>query len=363
MLPVAGLTALIDGFVSTEIHTANRDLRMARLQVFELGVQLSAAAVTIAGAWMYRSVWALVAGMIAASLARATFSHVVLGSERNRVRWETEAVRSLLHFGKWVFASSIVTFLAQQGNRLVFGRMLPLARLGVYNIALTLCEAPSALISTISFKVFFPLFSEMRRTSPDVDAAYRRASSALALLGGAGALALVVAGPLLVATLYDSRYAEASWILRLLALGIWGSSLVHFTAAVVLASGKVKWLAAANAARLAWLAATVPLAFSRWGFEVAIALVVAADLPRYVVLGLACRSDGLHIFRADFWRTVVFAAAGGAGLLVADVAGARGFLAVGAGCAASFAVWVAGNREATSWYLEKARAIVAARRA
>jgi O-antigen/teichoic acid export membrane protein len=335
---------------------------MARLQVFELGVQVTAAVVTVASAWVFRSVWALVAGMIAASVARAVLSHLFIARERNRFRWEPEAARSLFHFGKWVFASSIVTFLAQQGDRLIFGKMLPLARLGVYNIALTLCEAPTALISMVSFRVFFPMFSEMRRTSPDVDAAYRKASSALALVGGAGALGLIVAGPLLVRFLYDTRYAEASWILQLLAFGIWGSSLVHFTAASVLASGRVKWLAAANAARLVWVAATVPLAFARWGFELGIVFVVLADLPRYVVLGLACRRDGIHIFRGDLTRTALLGGAAGAGLAVLAVGGAHRFVVVAAACALSLALWIAVNRQAATWFLARARAALAARR-
>jgi len=363
MLPVAGLAALIDGFVSTAMNTANRDLRLARLQILELGVQVLAALVMIAGAWATRSVWALLAGMIAASAARTILSHLVLPGLRNRLHLEREAAASLLHFGKWVFASSVVTFLAQQGDRLVFGKMLPLARLGVYNIALSLCEAPSALISTISFRVFFPLFSEMRRSSPDIDAAYRRASSALALLSGAGALGLIVAGPLLTSLLYDSRYAEASWIIRLLALGIWGNSLVHFTSSLVLAGGRIKWLAAANGARLVWLATTVPVAFRQWGFDIAIVLVVLSDLPRYVVLGLGCRRDGLHIFRSDISRTAAFGAAAGAGLVALQAMGSKGVVPVAIACAVSLAIWVGCNLEAARWYVAKARAAVASRRA
>ncbi|GAO03334.1 oligosaccharide flippase family protein [Anaeromyxobacter sp. PSR-1] len=362
MLPVAGLAACMDGFVSTAIHTANRDLRMARLQVLDLVVQASASAIMIAGAWLTRSVWALLAGMIAASVIRTVLSHVALGGARNRFQWERDAAASLLHFGKWVFVSSVVTFLAQQGDRLVFGKMLPLERLGVYNIALSLVDAPTALISAISFRVFFPLFSEMRRTGPDVETAYRRASSSMALLAGAGALALVLAGPLAVQLLYDDRYAEASWIVRLLALGIWGSSLVHFTASVVLAGGRVKWLAAANAARLVWLLGAVPLAFRQWGFEVAIVCVVLADLPRYLFLGLGCRKDGLHIFAGDAWRSLKLGAAAVAGLLVLELLGARSVPAVGAACVVGLAVWLAGNREPARWYLDKVRNALAARR-
>jgi len=363
MLPVAGFAALVDGLVATSMHTANRDLRMARLQVFEIVVQTVAALVMIACAWATRSVWALLAGMIGGSVTRTILSHLFLPGIRNRLMWEKEAARSLLHFGRWVFVSSVVTFLAQQGDRLVFGKMLPLERLGVYNIALSLCEAPSALISAIAFRVFFPLFAEMRRAGSDIDAAYRRVGSALALLGGAGALGLVVAGPYAVSLLYDQRYAEASWIIRLLALGIWGNSLVHFTASVVLASGRIKWLAAGNAARLIWLAAAVPLAFRLWGFEAAIAAAVLADVPRYVLLGLGCRREGLHPFRIDARRTAAFAAAASVGLAVLAAAGPGRGLPVAAACASCLALWGALNLDATRWYAGKARALFSSRRA
>jgi O-antigen/teichoic acid export membrane protein len=361
MLPVAGVTAAIDGFMSTAIHTANRELRMRKLLVFELSVQVLSTVITIVGAWLTRSVTALLVGMVAVSVLRTPLSHVMLGGRRNRLRWEPEAAASLLHFGKWVFASSIVTFLAQQGDRLVFGKLLPLARLGVYNVALTLCEAPSALIGSLALKVFFPLFSELRRTSPDLDGAYRKATAAVALLSGAGALGLIVAGPFLVSVLYDSRYAEATWIVRLLAFGIWWTSLVHLTASVVLASGRVKWLAAANAARLVWLVAAVPLTFSWVGFDAAIVAVVLAEVPRYAVLGLACRADGLHVFRSDLARTAMFAAAVAAALLTVKALGNARLLGVVLGGAVGLVVWIAANREAFRWYLEKARAALARR--
>ncbi|ACG74097.1 polysaccharide biosynthesis protein [Anaeromyxobacter sp. K] len=362
MLPVAGLAACLDGFVSTAIDTANRDLRMARLQLFDLAVQVSASVIMIAGAWLTRSVWALLAGTIAASAIRTVLSHVVMGGVRNRFCWDREAAASMLHFGKWVFVSSAVMFLAQQGDRLVFGKVLPLERLGVYNIALALVDAPTALIAAISFRVFFPMFSEMRRSDPDLEAAYRRANSSMALLAGAGALALMLAGPLVVQVLYDDRYAEASWIVRLLALGIWGSSLVHFTASVVLAGGRVKWLAASNAARLVWLLGAVPLAFRQWGFEVALGCVVVADVPRYLFLALGCRRDGLHILAGDAGRTVKLAVAAGAGLLVLELLGPRSVLAVAVACVAALAAWLAMNREPARWYVEKIRGALAARR-
>lgn len=363
LLPVAGASALLDGLASTALHTASRDLRLGRLQAVELASQLAAATVMIAAAWAARSVWALVAGLLVGTGTRTLLTHLALGGRRNRLRWEPEAARSLLGFGKWVFVSSVVTFLAQQGDRLVFGRMLPMARLGVYNIALSLCEAPSALVSAVSFRVFFPLFSELRRSGPSVDQAYARAASALGLAGGAGALALLLGGPLVTALLYDARYAEASTIIRLLALGIWGTTVVHFAAAFVLSGGHTKWLAAANAARLAWLAALVPLSFLRLGLEAAILAVVLADLPRYALLGLACRRDGLHVFAADARRTAAFAIAAGLGLGALAAFGEERPLPVAVAGLVSLGAWLALNAEATGWYVGKLRGALAARRA
>lgn len=358
MLPVAGVTALLDGFVATAVATANRNLRMSRLLVFELAVQATAIAVMIGAAWVTRSVWALLTGGVVAAIVRVALSHAILPGVRNRLLWDPGAAASLLHFGKWVFVSSMLTFLAQQGDRLLFGKLLALGSLGVYNIALSLCDAPVALIGALSFRVFFPLFSELRRTTHDVGAAYHRSSSAVALLAGAGALVLIVAGPMVVQVLYDDRYAAASWIVRLLAFGIGLNALVQYTGAVVLATGQVKTLAMANAARLLWIGATLPIAFGRWGFAVAIVFVALADLPKYVVLGLGCRRGGLHIFRADARRALGFAVAAAVALLSLRATG-QGAQSTVIATAIGLAIWACWDIEALHWYALKARGYVA----
>lgn len=357
MIPVAGLVILTDGFLSTKMHKAGRDLRMARLQVIDVAVQLSASVVMITLAWITRSVWALVAGMVTGSAVRLLLGNVLFPGPSNRLRWDRSAASSLLHFGKWVFVSSVVTFIAQQGDRLVFGSILPMARLGVYNLALMLCEIPGTLISSLAFKIVFPVFSELRRTSTDVDAAWRKASAAVALLGGSAALFLFIAGPYAVQLLYDDRYADAMWMLRLLALGVWGTSLVHLTASVVLAGGQVKWLAAANAVRVVWVVGGVPLAYWQLGFEVALVVVALADLPRYLVLGLACRAARLHIFAGDLRRTAVLGAAAGAGWLVLQLGPTKLLPSAGA-CLVGLAVWAAGNHESVRWALARGRSLV-----
>jgi O-antigen/teichoic acid export membrane protein len=345
MLPVAGLGAVLDGLTSTALYTVNRKLMMARFQLVELASQAAGALVMIAGAWLTRSVWALLAGSLASGAARCALSHLALPGPRNALRWDRPAAGALLQFGQWVFLSSMLTFLAQQGDRLFFGKMIPLAELGVYNIALSLADAPAAVISGVAFRVLFPAIAEYRRDGRPLAAGFARATAPLALLAGAGAIGLVVAGPALIDLLYDRRYAGAGWILRLVALGIWVACLVHVSASVVLACGRTRALAAAHAVRLAWIVAVVPALFHQWGFAAALVGVICSDLPRYLVLARALRREGVPAVRLDLGRTAGLAASlalGMGALRLLD--GLHPLLGASLAASAGLAAWGLANR-------------------
>ena len=52
LLPVVGFATVIDGLLSTNIATANRQLSLKRLTLLDLSTQLIATFVTLAGAWI-----------------------------------------------------------------------------------------------------------------------------------------------------------------------------------------------------------------------------------------------------------------------------------------------------------------------
>lgn len=316
MLPVAGLGVLIDGFKSTALYTANRKLHLRKLQILDVSVQAIAASTMVIIAWLTHSIWALVSGSLVVSLTRLCASHLFFPEIRNRLRFDKEASRSILSFGIWLFLSSIVTFLAQTGDRLLFGKLIPLSMLGVYSIALTLNEVPTRLISQIAFKILFPSLSRIRREGGDINDAYNRACRLIIFFAGISSIGLSLFGPWIVKYLYDERYVEAVWIIRLFAIGIWINTLVHIQGSTLLACGRTKWLAAANASRLVWLIISVPLAFMHWDFSVAVLCVVLSDFPRYIAGGVGVRLDGLRIFKRDGFLSLLFGMCLGAGFLL-----------------------------------------------
>jgi O-antigen/teichoic acid export membrane protein len=218
---VLSLCAVIAGFESTKLFEASRQLSLGRIIRIDIAAQLAGVLCMISWAALDRSIWALVAGGLCAAAARTLLSHAALPGTANRWQWDGAAVREIIGLGKWIFAASILGFLVNSADRLVLGALASAAVLGVYVIAYLIFSAVDHVFARIVGDVSYPALSEVARERPaDLRSTYYQFHLAVGLPACAAAGALTVAGEPLVAALYDARYAEAGWMLELLALAL-----------------------------------------------------------------------------------------------------------------------------------------------
>ncbi|WP_372521475.1 oligosaccharide flippase family protein [Sulfuricaulis sp.] len=240
MLPVVGLTAVIGGFNSTKLFTAQRNLEAARVTQIEIGTYVLGLLCTVYLAWLQQSVWALVWGSLIGACLNMFASHLLLHGIRNQFAWDRDAVDHLVGFGRWILLSSALTFLSTEGSRLAIGALLDMRQLALFTLAsmmnLLLWNAMLKVMGT----VFFPAYSEVYRTNPKkLMAALHKARLTFILPSWSVAVLFVFFGGQLMGILYDERYHGSGPILELLAAGslagcVWGS----YTG-VLLAIGKV----------------------------------------------------------------------------------------------------------------------------
>ncbi len=153
----------------------------------------------------------------------------------------------IFHFGKWIFLSTILAFLVGQSDRLIFGKIVPLATLGVYSIAAMFAALPTGVLHRVGSAVVFPAFSRKAESMNGFASAYRRSRRPLSSPSEVWVVAcLAASGPALIETLYDPRYADAGWILQLLAIGAWFHILQVPSGSALLALGLPRWLAVAQ---------------------------------------------------------------------------------------------------------------------
>ena len=329
LVPAAGLTAVILGFESTASATLQRHLRLERLTILEVASQFVGIASTVllalADRWAFganhpSAVWAIVGGSILSTLTRLVLSHTYLPGIRNRFRLDLDAARQQMRFGRWIFVSTLLTFLAAQSDRLIFAKKIPIALFGVYAIAVMLAALPTQAVLKLGGAVVFPAYSRLVART-DFKEIFWRVRSPMILGGAAIVTAMIASGPFLVRFLYDRRYDDAGWILQYLSAMAWFQVLECTNGAALLAKGHVRWVALGSGIKFASMVALIPAGFHYGGFPGALVGLVGSEFLRYVASAWGTATAGLPGFGRDAVLTVLVAATSAAGFAVGSLTG------------------------------------------
>ncbi len=221
VIPVAALALPIGALAPTRIDRAERHLTLGLMTSIELAGQAVALVAMVLFAAVAPSIWALVLGSIVQAAARSALAWILLPGPPNRFRIEPSAAWALIHFGVWVFFSTIAGFVMMQADKLVLARYVSMGALGLYNIGSFLAGFPVMLGTTLVVRLMIPVY----RTSPPGESKenflrLRRIRAALTGVLIAAMAPFILAGPQIVGLLYDFRYAEAGVIVVLLGLAL-----------------------------------------------------------------------------------------------------------------------------------------------
>lgn len=301
--PIGGLSVFIAGFASTKLFTANKNLRMGSLTVIELSSAAIGLLVQIGWALVDRSWWALVAGGLATSITKMILSHAVLPGIRDRFGWNREAAHALIHFGRWIFLSTILTYCVTRADLLVFAKLVPLDVMGDYSIASQIAMLPAMGIGMLSLSIAFPHYSRLFHAKSDLSDTFHRTRSRCLLLAGWMSAGLIAGGQAAVTLLYDERYHAAGWMVRTLACGAWFFALEATNGAALLACDRPKWVAFSNGAKLVAMIVSIPIGYAHFGFPGAVACYAGSDLFKWIVSAIGIGKIDLTAWPRDLVYT------------------------------------------------------------
>jgi O-antigen/teichoic acid export membrane protein len=296
LIAVAAFSNAIHGFESTKLHTLSRHVKRGPLLLVEVGAKAVSMLVMFVWAWIHPSVWALVAGGMAQSIGEVIGSHLLPAHYKNRIQWHRESARAITSFGKWVFGSSAFTFLAGEGDRILLGRFMTMAALGVYSIAGVLTSSVGIVVNRLSYSVFYGVLSKVARESrEDLERHYYAARLKLDLLVMPALGGLMVLGPVVVGVLYDRRYADAGWMLQILAARVALQSALQLAGVCLMTINRPQYHLPANAARFVAVWCGIPIGYHFGGLRGVIWATTLSELPMLFVFGHALR-------KAKLWK-------------------------------------------------------------
>jgi O-antigen/teichoic acid export membrane protein len=285
LIPVGSLGVMIGGFSSTSTHTLRRHLRIRPLIVIEITGQLLTFATNVVLALIFKSVWGLIASGLLAALYSTVVSHFLKVGYRNRFRWDRESWLEIYRYGRWIQASSCLSFASGQADKFLIAHYMGMAILGVYNYAVMLADALSAAVVRVTHGVLFPVFSQIHREDPARlrDTFYKvRLRIDLLTMLPLGVLAVISQN--VVDFLFDRRYEAAGWMLQALCIRAAMTCMLAPVETYLFSVGSTKYGFYRDLARSLWVLIGIPLGWEWWGLSGLVWVVALSEIPVAAVL-------------------------------------------------------------------------------
>lgn len=310
LIPIVGITSILDGLSSTYIATLNRQMALGMLTAIDMSAQVFSIATLVIWSWINPSIWALSLGSLSGPLFKLIATHIcqwIHHKNSNRWQWDPESVAAIFHFGKSLFLATALMFLAEQADRFILGKLISFEMLGVYTIAATLSAMPREALKTLSHRVLFPTASRSAEL-PREDLRQKLLRQRWIILSGAavGVSILAGLGDLVIKALYSNEYNQAAWMLPLLATGVWFSALFYTLSPSLMAVGQPIYYAYSNLGRLLFIGIGLQVGYTQFGLVGAILVTAFSDCCAYLVLLYGLFRERLLCWSQDLLLTLFF---------------------------------------------------------
>lgn len=181
VLRVVAAGVFVEALRNPSIVYFRKDLEFQKEFVYTISGSLADVIVAVTVAVIYQTLWALVAGLIAGRAVRTGVSYR-LHDDRPSLSFNRNHFRELFGFGKWIWATGVIVFIATTGDDTFVGWYLGAAALGLYQMAFRLSNAPATEVTHVISQVMFPAYSKLQHNREGLRKAFSRTIQLLFLV-------------------------------------------------------------------------------------------------------------------------------------------------------------------------------------
>jgi O-antigen/teichoic acid export membrane protein len=305
IFPISAIGFFISGFTSVSPSLLQKRMDFPRLNLFTLAVAGASSGILILVTYLNRTIWALVVGGLVGTVLNTVGSHFLLREVKPRFYLKKQYVLEIVNFGKWIFASSIVYFLSGNFDRLYLAKVVPLQLLGIYGIARSISDLQGAVVVHLGNNVVFPFIASHGNIPREsLRQQLRSIRWKFLSLAAFGCSLFIATADLAIRLLYDQRYHAASWMLPILLIGAWFSTIASINESTLLGLGRPSYSAAANTVRFILLALVLPLGLKFSGLIGGIVTLALIEVCRYFPIFMGQIRERFSFGKQDLKITV-----------------------------------------------------------
>jgi lipopolysaccharide exporter len=212
---VLAAVAVAQGFENIGIVDFRKDFQYGRDFQLMLLKKLTSFVVTMALAYLYRSYWALLGGMVTSRVAGVVLSYAM---HPFRPRFDTSQVAGLMRFSRWIVLTRVIAYFGNRGPDFVLGRILDASALGLFRVSLEVATLPTTELLFPVMRAVFPGYAAVAHDRKALARAFLLVQGFIVMLTlPAGVAILLLADPI-VHLLLGPKWLDAIPLIQILGL-------------------------------------------------------------------------------------------------------------------------------------------------
>ncbi|MFK8053397.1 MAG: lipopolysaccharide biosynthesis protein [Woeseiaceae bacterium] len=297
---VLSLATIFQGLQNIGLVDFRKNLTFEKEFAFLVSVKMAAFVITLTIAFLLRSYWALVIGIVVSRFAATCLSY---WAHPFRPRFSLAALDRIMNFSKWLFLNNMVNMFRQVGPELVIGRISGARGLGLFRIAYEISNLPTTELIAPANRALLPGFSKISHDMERAGRQFLRIAGILSLLSLPTGFGIAVTASLFTPIVLGDGWLSTIPLIQVLAIFGAISAIQSPIATVLIAIGKPKYVSLMSLAQLfVMMPLLVYMNMKAGVLGAAIALLLTACLSMPVYFILAARQ--LNIRLGAFVRVI-----------------------------------------------------------
>jgi O-antigen/teichoic acid export membrane protein len=224
----------------------------------------------------------------------------IIAPRHDKIGFDLQKARELFSFGKWILGRDILTYVMNQADKIVVGRLAGVATLGLYNVAYQIATLTNKELVRVVARVTFPAYSKLRSDGEIMREAYLKVVQLTSLITLPIAIGMLLLADGLVRHVLGNQWLPTVNTLRILSLWAALESLSLIAVPLLSGMGRPDVAAKTSAVRLVLLMALIyPL--TKWvgmpGAALAVAMSSAVVAPWLWL-------SSLSMVKSNLWQLV-----------------------------------------------------------
>lgn len=182
ILRILSISILIGGFRNNGVVFFRKNIQFDKQFILEVVPLVANILLVIPLAFFMRSVWALVWATLATNIVNCIMTYI-MHPHRPRLEWDTEKIKNLFGFSKWILGQSIINTFLDQALTMFIGKLHGISNLGLYNRACVFSSAIFQQLEGMVWKIGYPLFSRVQSAEDRLKKMYLQTAYLMNFIG------------------------------------------------------------------------------------------------------------------------------------------------------------------------------------